>query len=179
MGISTTGEATSMEVTAAVVFYCLCSGSMLLVNKLAVHHMPLPGLVTSCQFSTCSAFVFACKLGGCLHMDDFVWSKAKYFIVYVISFTIGTYTNIKVLSMANVETIIGTRTRLPTTTFVPTMAHYHGYSHTLSPPFSGLDAQCSARALRSLSPSWTIFSTIAQPPHCAHAFRCCSSPLVP
>jgi len=113
MGVSRVGEASSVEVTSAVVFYCICSGGMLLVNKLAVYHLPLPGLVTSCQFSTCSAFVFGCKLVGCLHMDDFVWSKAKYFIVYVISFTIGTYTNIKVLSMANIETIIVFRSCTP------------------------------------------------------------------
>jgi hypothetical protein len=30
-------------------------------------------------------------------------------LIYVVSFTIGTYTNMKVLSMANVETVIGAR----------------------------------------------------------------------
>jgi len=83
------------------------------VNKLAVHHLPLPGLVTSTQFSTCAAVVYGLKLGGCLQMDDFEWSKAKYFIIYVLSFTIGTYTNIKVLSMANVETVIVFRSCTP------------------------------------------------------------------
>ena len=39
-------------------------------------------------------------------MDDFEWHRAKYFIIYVLSFTIGTYTNMKVLSIANVETVI-------------------------------------------------------------------------
>ena len=83
------------------------------VNKLAVHHLPLPGLVTSCQFSLCSVFVYGGKLGGCLQMDDFEWEKAKYFLVYVLSFTIGTYTNMKVLSMANVETVIVFRSCTP------------------------------------------------------------------
>lgn len=64
-------------------------------------------MVTACQFLSCTVVVYAGKLGGCLVMDDFVWSKAKWFLVYVISFTIGTYTNMKVLSMANVETVIG------------------------------------------------------------------------
>jgi hypothetical protein len=83
------------------------------VNKLAVHHLPLPGLVTACQFSLCSVFVFGGKLGGCLRMDDFEWEKAKFFIIYVLSFTIGTYTNMKVLSMANVETVIVFRSCTP------------------------------------------------------------------
>ena len=83
------------------------------VNKLAVHHLPLPGIVTSCQFSLCSVVVFGCKLCGWLHMDDFEWDKAKYYLVYVLSFTIGTYTNMKVLSMANVETVIVFRSCTP------------------------------------------------------------------
>ena len=87
--------------------YCLSSGSMLIVNKLTVLQLPLPALVTVCQFASASSFVYGCKRLGVLKMDDFVWSKAKYFVVYVLSLTIGTYANIKVLSVANVETIIG------------------------------------------------------------------------
>ena len=83
------------------------------VNKLCVHHLPLPGIVTACQFSVCSIFVYSAKLLGLLQMDDFEWDKAKYFLVYVLSFTIGTYTNMKVLSMANVETIIVFRSCTP------------------------------------------------------------------
>eukprot|EP00322_Chrysochromulina_rotalis_P028641 CAMPEP_0115863430 /NCGR_PEP_ID=MMETSP0287-20121206/18685_1 /TAXON_ID=412157 /ORGANISM="Chrysochromulina rotalis, Strain UIO044" /LENGTH=318 /DNA_ID=CAMNT_0003317877 /DNA_START=45 /DNA_END=1001 /DNA_ORIENTATION=- len=86
---------------------------MLLVNKLAVHHLPMPAFVTSCQFSSCAAIVYACKLAGVLEMDDFEWSKAKYYIVYVLSFSIGTWTNMKVLSMANVETVIVFRSCTP------------------------------------------------------------------
>ena len=66
------------------------------MNKLAVHHLPLPGIVTTCQFSVASAFVYGGKMLGCLRMDDFEWDKAKYFLVYVLSFTVGTYTNMKV-----------------------------------------------------------------------------------
>lgn len=83
------------------------------VNKLTVHHLPLPGLVTTCQFSLCSVVVFALKLCGVVRADDFVWEKAKYFLIYVLSFTVGTYTNMKVLSMANVETVIVFRSCTP------------------------------------------------------------------
>ena len=49
------GEATVANVTSAVIFYCLCSGGMLIVNKLTMHHIPLPALATVCQFSTARA----------------------------------------------------------------------------------------------------------------------------
>mmetsp|Transcript_20348 Transcript_20348/g.34667 ORF Transcript_20348/g.34667 Transcript_20348/m.34667 type:complete len:353 (+) Transcript_20348:58-1116(+) len=104
---------TKIEVASAVITYCLCSGGMLLVNKITVHHFPLPALVTLCQFSCASVFVYGGKLLGCLSMDDFEWERAKYFIVYVLSFTLGTYTNMKVLSMANVETVIVFRSCTP------------------------------------------------------------------
>jgi len=86
---------------------------MLLVNKLTVHHLPLPGLVTTCQFSLCSVVVFSLKQCGVVVADDFEWEKAKYFLIYVLSFTVGTYTNMKVLSMANVETVIVFRSCTP------------------------------------------------------------------
>ena len=76
-----------------------------------MHHLPLPGFVTACQFSVCAGVVYVGKLLGCMRMDDFEWSKAKFFIIYVLSFTIGTYTNMKVLLMADVETVIGVRAR--------------------------------------------------------------------
>merc|ERR1719198_2885721 len=93
----------STEITGAIILYCLSSGSMLIVNKLTVLQLPLPALVTLCQFASASSFVYGCKMLGLLEMDDFMWSKAKYFVIYVISFAIGTWTNMKVLATANVE----------------------------------------------------------------------------
>jgi GDP-mannose transporter len=106
-------EASQLEMTTAIIFYCICSAGMLIVNKLAVHHVPMPGFVTSCQFSTCAALVYGMKLCGVLVADDFEWAKVKYYIIYVLSFSIGTYTNMKVLSMANVETVIVFRSCTP------------------------------------------------------------------
>uniref|UniRef100_A0A7S4BTG6 Sugar phosphate transporter domain-containing protein n=1 Tax=Chrysotila carterae TaxID=13221 RepID=A0A7S4BTG6_CHRCT len=106
-------DAGPAAIATAVVFYCFCSGGMLLVNKLAVYHVPSPAIVTLCQFASASVFVYSCKLLGVLDMDGFEWSKAKYFVVYVISFSIGTWANMKVLSMANVETVIVFRSCTP------------------------------------------------------------------
>jgi len=86
---------------------------MLLVNKLAVLHVPSPALVTLSQFLVAAVLVYSGKLLGILQMDDFEWNKAKYFVVYVLSFSIGTWANMKVLSMANVETVIVFRSCTP------------------------------------------------------------------
>ena len=136
MGVAREAPASPLEVTSAIIFYCFCSGGMLLVNKLAVPPLPLPGMVTTSQFFTCAAVVYGGKLGGCLHMDDFVWSKAKYFIIYVVSFTIGTYTNMKVLSMANVETVIVFRSCTPLAVAVFDYIFYNRAAPTLRSCFS-------------------------------------------
>jgi hypothetical protein len=102
------------------------------VNKLAVHHLPLPGFVTACQFLSCAALVYGAKLGGCLHMDDFVWDKAKYFLIYVFFFAIGTYANMKVLSTANVETVIGGYRAAPTLGLAPLTERTPAHSIPLS-----------------------------------------------
>ena len=60
--------ASQASVTGAVVFYCICSGSMLIVNKLAVVYLPVPALLTVCQFTSASTFVYTCKLLGILEM---------------------------------------------------------------------------------------------------------------
>jgi len=111
-------------VTSAVVFYCLCSGGMLLINKLAVSHLPLSGLVTTAQFSTCAVVVYTMKLMGIIVADNFEWDKAKYFIVHVVAFTIGTYTNMQVLWMSNVETVIVFRSCTP---LAVALLDYHFY----------------------------------------------------
>ena len=104
----------SVRVAIAVIFYCVCSGSMLLVNKLAVYHIPSPALVTLCQFTTASSVVLGGKHSGLLRdVDDFEWDKAKHFLIYVLSFALGTWTNMKVLSLANVETVIVFRSCTP------------------------------------------------------------------
>jgi len=51
-----------------------------------------------------------CKI---LEMDDFEWDKMKYFVIYVASFSFGTWANMKVLSMSNVETVIVFRSCTP------------------------------------------------------------------
>ena len=49
-----------MSVAMVVAFYCLCSGGMLVINKVAVTMLGSPAFVTICQFAA-SAAVSACR----------------------------------------------------------------------------------------------------------------------
>jgi hypothetical protein len=103
-----------MSTTAAVVgFYCACSGGMLVLNKLAVHHIRAPALVTLVQFATTTAFVTGGWQCGCLPIDQARWSRLKHFALYVLAFSLGTWANMKVLMAANVETVIVFRSCAP------------------------------------------------------------------
>lgn len=120
------GDANPVTVATAVIFYCFCSGGMLLINKLAVVYVPSPALVTLCQFVVCAVLVYGGKLLRILEMDDFEWEKIKYFLIYVFSFSIGTWANIKVLSMSNVETVIVFRSCTPlAVSLLETVAYGH------------------------------------------------------
>ena len=101
------------EVPAAIVTYCLVSGSMLLVNKLTMEHVQLPAFVLLCQFGSAGAAVYMAKVFAGLVVDDFEWERTKKFLVYIFSFAVGTYANMRALGNVNVETIIVFRSCVP------------------------------------------------------------------
>ena len=101
------------EVAAACVFYTFCSSGMLVVNKLAVGHFPFPALVTLTQFSFCAAALGAAGQLGVAHLDALDARRARLFVPYVVAFALGTYSNMRVLSIATVETLVVARSTLP------------------------------------------------------------------
>ena len=101
------------NVGAVVAFYCVCSGGMLVFNKLAVHHVGAPAFVTFVQFATTAAGVGVGRSLGWLELDALEWSKVRHFIVYICAFSGGTWANMKVLMTANVETVIVFRSCAP------------------------------------------------------------------
>ena len=111
--MSKAGEPTTRQVAAAILSYCLCSSSMLMVNKLAVVHVKSPTVVTLSQFIFAAAFVLVLNLAKVVKIDPFNWDRAKYFAIYVLSFSVGTWANIKVLAHANIETVIVFRSCSP------------------------------------------------------------------
>lgn len=106
-------RAMSMSVGAIVAFYCFCSGGMLVLNKLAVHHIHAPAFVTVVQFVATAVGVMAGWACGALELDTLEWRKVKHFVVYILAFSGGTWANMKVLMVANVETIIVFRSCAP------------------------------------------------------------------
>ncbi|GMH39718.1 hypothetical protein BSKO_07616 [Bryopsis sp. KO-2023] len=98
---------------AAVLAYALCSSTMLLINKVAVHSLPAPSFVLICQLGSASAFVYGMAKGGWIESDKLETKKARAFLPAALSFLGVIYTNIKVLQYANVETFIVFRCSTP------------------------------------------------------------------
>lgn len=98
--------ALATETIFIVGLYALCSAGMLIINKLAVHHIGVPSFVTLCQFAVTAGTVLVGSKLGLLVIDPHDWNKIKHFVLYVVAFSLGTWSNMKVLMVANVETII-------------------------------------------------------------------------
>ena len=101
------------ETVFVVGLYALCSAGMLIINKLAVYHIGVPSFVTLSQFAVTAGTVLAGRQLGVLQLDPHDWNKIKHFVVYVFAFSLGTWSNMKVLMVANVETIIVFRACTP------------------------------------------------------------------
>lgn len=97
----------------AVLSYSLCSGSLVLVNKLILHHLPYPSLVVTFQLWSTLLFIgiaSACRL---VDVDPIEWKNVKPYLLYTVAFSCGVYCNMKSLSLSNVETVIVFRALAP------------------------------------------------------------------
>lgn len=80
----------------ATVAYALCSSSMLLINKVAVHTVPAPGFVLICQLAAASVVAGLLGVRGVVEVDSLDPVKIKAFLPAALSFLGVIYTNIKV-----------------------------------------------------------------------------------
>lgn len=124
-----------MEAWLTVALYCVCSGGMLIINKLAVKHIPAPAFVTFAQFLATVLGVYAGWLAGAIQIDTFDFKRFKHFAAYVLAFSCGTWANMKVLMVANVETVIVFRACAP---LVVCVLDYFFYKRALPSPRSWL-----------------------------------------
>jgi len=106
-------DAPTTEITRAIVFYSLCSASLLLVNKLVMFYLPLPSFVGAIQFAFAALAVICMKQIGLVNFDSLPFEKLSKFFIYVISFVIGLYANFKALEVSTVETVIVFRSCTP------------------------------------------------------------------
>lgn len=90
----------------SIFYYMFCSSVMLVTNKVAVFHMPVPGLVACTQLAMAVGTIQVAKALGCMDVDELDMAKSWAIFPYVTSFIISVYTNMKALEASNVETVI-------------------------------------------------------------------------
>ena len=101
------------SVALAVIAYSFCSGSLVLVNKLILHHLPYPSLVITFQLWATLLFIQIAHAFNLIDVDPIKWKCVKPYLAYTIAFSLGVYCNMKSLSLSNVETVIVFRALAP------------------------------------------------------------------
>jgi GDP-mannose transporter len=101
-------------VITGVVLYAVCSSTLLVINKVAVHLMPDASFVLLCQFFTSAAAV------RCIYwcypdadIETLKWSKVKPFSVATAVFYVCLLSNTQALRFVNVEAVIVVRSCSP------------------------------------------------------------------
>ena len=97
----------------SMLMFSLSSSSLLLVNKLCIHYVPTPSLVSTAQFVFCTVFIMGLKASGYQEVDGWEWAKVKPYLLYIGMFVATIYCNMKALQHANVETLIVFRACCP------------------------------------------------------------------
>ncbi|KAL7526778.1 hypothetical protein ACHAWF_001906 [Thalassiosira exigua] len=100
-------------VALAVLSYSFCSGSLVLVNKLILHHLPYPSLVITIQLWATLLFIQVADAFHFIDVDPVRWRCVKPYLAYTVAFSLGVYCNMKSLSLSNVETVIVFRALAP------------------------------------------------------------------
>lgn len=101
------------EVILSVLAYSLCSGSLVLINKLTLYYLPFPSLVIAFQLAACIFLVYSAKVFGFIDVDAFSWQYVKPYMLYIGFFSFGVYCNMRSLASSNVETVIVFRALAP------------------------------------------------------------------
>eukprot|EP00501_MAST-03F_sp_TOSAG23-6_P000538 GSMAST32.ASY1.ANO1.558.1 assembled CDS len=114
MGFTVRSLATS-KILVSIIFYSICSSSMLLINKITVGLIPNAPFVTTFQLVFCCMFVLAIKKANRIEfpVDDFDPEKIRPYMIYCIGFALGIYSSMRSLEAANVETVIVFRCLTP------------------------------------------------------------------
>lgn len=104
-------EPSKAEVLFAIVYFAICSGTLLVINKVTIEVVRAPVFILICQLSFSS---FAVKLGdsaGLIKSEPLELRKVLAFSLVVLGFVACLFCNIKTLQYTNVETFITFRSR--------------------------------------------------------------------
>lgn len=100
-------------VAVAIGYYSICSSTLLVVNKLALHVVTVPVTLLSVQFWFAVGVLYALKCFRLLNIAPLKQSVAWQFAPVVFTFLGTLYCNAKVLQYSNVETFITFRSSTP------------------------------------------------------------------
>jgi GDP-mannose transporter len=111
----------SADVLIGVGAYCICSSTMIIVNKAAMQQIPAAAFVNLCQMIFAIGTVFGLKHVFSVKVDEFESKKLSAYFIYSCGFAAGLFFNMKALAVSNIETIIVFRSCCP---LVVAMAEY-------------------------------------------------------
>lgn len=102
-----------LNVAAAIVYYSICSSSLLVINKLTVNYFPAPCVILFLQLLFSAAVVLVGFVVGLIQHDALDYRKLKHFGPICVGFLGTIFANLKVLQHSNVETFITFRSCSP------------------------------------------------------------------
>uniref|UniRef100_A0A7S1ST82 Sugar phosphate transporter domain-containing protein n=1 Tax=Tetraselmis chuii TaxID=63592 RepID=A0A7S1ST82_9CHLO len=112
--IAVDGEQTSrMTLTFNILMYCMISSMLLVINKVTVGFIPLPGLVLVAQLSATVLYVKVMEASRGVEVDTIQRSKVISFLPVICGFVGMLFSNIKALQYVPVDTFICARASTP------------------------------------------------------------------
>lgn len=109
-------NSTSKDIAIAIAAYSVCSSTLLLGNKMALHYLPMPAAVSFIQLTSTVIIVYLLKYGFKVKIDEITVAKLKPYSLYIVAFVSAIYCNMRALEVSNVETVIVFRSCTPLAT---------------------------------------------------------------
>lgn len=103
----------SASTVVAALSYALASSSMLVLNKLALLHFPLPGTLMSIQCASTAVFVLFLQGVGAVERERTSWKDVLNFFGVPALYTAALFSSTSLLLFSNAETQIIIRTSTP------------------------------------------------------------------
>merc|ERR1719199_687566 len=97
----------------SILSYSLCSGFLLLVNKVAMVAFPAAGFISLIQLVFGSAALVIFSYGRCISLDALTKPVLRAYFIYSLLFVLALYSNMMALSSHNVDTIVAVRSLAP------------------------------------------------------------------
>lgn len=94
-------------------YYGLCSSTLIVINKVAVHTLRAPTFILILQLAFAAGTVKGLNVFGVLEAEKLEWRLVRPFLLIVAGFLGTLFANIKVLVYSNVETFITFRSSTP------------------------------------------------------------------